>query len=102
METLLIISVCSGLFMMSIILGIIIVYIIDKKLSNVVVKIPKIEPVVINRIVHQMSNPTHLNSHSDERDVSKNRTNVEDPRTLAYSERYDFGAERIPRHNIGL
>ena len=33
--------------MMSIILGIIIVYIVDKKLSNVVVKIPRLEPIII-------------------------------------------------------
>jgi hypothetical protein len=33
--------------MMSIIVGILIVYIIDKKLSNVIVKIPRLEPIVI-------------------------------------------------------
>lgn len=42
-----ILSMCFCLFMMSIILGIIIVYIIDKKLSNVIVKIPRLEPIVI-------------------------------------------------------
>ena len=35
------------LFMMSIIVGILIVYIIDKKLSNVIIKIPRLEPIVI-------------------------------------------------------
>ena len=43
-----IICTCFGLFTMSIILGIVIVYIIDKKLSNIVIKIPKLEPVIIN------------------------------------------------------
>lgn len=42
-----ILSICFCLFMMSIIIGILIVYIIDKKLSNVVVKIPRLEPIVI-------------------------------------------------------
>jgi len=36
---------------MSIILGIVIVYIIDKKLSNITIKIPKLEPVIINKTV---------------------------------------------------
>ena len=42
-----ILSICFCLFMMSIIVGILIVYIIDKKLSNVIVKIPRLEPIVI-------------------------------------------------------
>ena len=42
-----ILSICFCLFMMSIILGIVIVYIVDKKLSNVVVKVPRLEPIVI-------------------------------------------------------
>jgi len=46
-----IICTCFGLFTMSIILGIVIVYIIDKKLSNIIIKIPKLEPVIINKTV---------------------------------------------------
>ena len=42
-----ILSICFCLFIMSIIVGLLIVYIIDKKLSNVIIKIPRLEPIVI-------------------------------------------------------
>ena len=42
-----ILSICFCLFIMSIIIGLLIVYIIDKKLSNVIIKIPRLEPIVI-------------------------------------------------------
>ena len=49
-----ILSICFCLFMMSIILGIVIVYIVDKKLSNVVVKVPRLEPIVIKTDLMQL------------------------------------------------